>query len=166
MDNRITHTRQCPNCGKAITCLRPPTWVAKKKTTESCTACRITGTGYGSGQRARSKRYEGIALSWFNRLIREAARRNLEQTITIEYLWELYVAQGRVCALSGCPIVWGIGNGGGTASVDRIDSSKGYIFGNVQVVHKHINMMKNVYEQDHFIYLCGLVTANAKAKLW
>jgi len=41
-----------------------------------------------------------------------------------------------------------------TASVDRIDSNKGYIKGNVQFVHKDINLMKNVLNIEYFIEMC------------
>jgi hypothetical protein len=47
--------------------------------------------------------------------------------------------------------------GGTTASVDRIDSSKGYIKGNVQWVHKTINKMKWGYSQGEFIEFCEAV---------
>lgn len=38
--------------------------------------------------------------------------------------------------------------------LDRIDSSKGYIEGNVQWVHKDVNMMKQNYSQKYFIEMC------------
>jgi len=47
-----------------------------------------------------------------------------------------------------------------TASLDRIDSSKGYIEGNVQWVHRKINMMKQSYTQEEFIELCQAVVRN------
>ena len=47
--------------------------------------------------------------------------------------------------------------GQGTASLDRIDSSKGYVKGNVQWVHKDINKMKTDFEQSIFIKLCKSV---------
>jgi len=48
----------------------------------------------------------------------------------------------------------------GNASLDRIDSSIGYVNDNVQWVHKDINMMKRIYTQEYFIYLCKLVSEN------
>jgi len=48
-----------------------------------------------------------------------------------------------------------------TASLDRIDSSKGYVKGNLQWVHKDINMMKNHYNQKYFIEICKKVATNA-----
>jgi hypothetical protein len=49
-----------------------------------------------------------------------------------------------------------------TASVDRIDSSKDYVEGNVQWLHKDINRMKWDLDTDKFIELCKLV-ANKNA---
>ena len=44
-----------------------------------------------------------------------------------------------------------------TASLDRIDSSKGYIKGNVQWVHKNINYMKQEMTNEEF--LVNFITA-------
>jgi hypothetical protein len=44
--------------------------------------------------------------------------------------------------------------------LDRIDSSKGYIVGNVQWVHKHVNVMKNIFSQEMFIFICNQVSKN------
>ena len=47
-----------------------------------------------------------------------------------------------------------------TASLDRIDSSLGYTIGNVQWVHKHVNVMKNIYPQNMFLFICCEVAKN------
>ena len=44
-----------------------------------------------------------------------------------------------------------------TASLDRIDSNKGYTKDNVQFVHKDINWMKQDFEQNKFIEYCKKV---------
>ena len=83
--------------------------------------------------------------------------------ITKEYLWDLYIKQNKKCALSGIDIYLAsssVNKKENTASVDRIDSSKGYIPDNVQWVHKKINKMKLDYSQNYFIELCGLVAKN------
>ena len=49
-----------------------------------------------------------------------------------------------------------------TASLDRIDSKKGYIKGNLQWVHKDLNIMKNSYPNQYFIEMCKKV-ANANS---
>lgn len=45
-----------------------------------------------------------------------------------------------------------------TASLDRIDSSKGYVKNNVQWVHKTINIMKQAQSNEEFIKLCRDIT--------
>jgi hypothetical protein len=42
--------------------------------------------------------------------------------------------------------------------LDRIDSSQGYVSGNVQWVHTIINFMKTSLPQREFIRWCRLVT--------
>lgn len=49
---------------------------------------------------------------------------------------------------------------GQTASLDRIDSSKGYEVGNIQWIDKKINWMKWAMSDEEFIYYCKLVTDN------
>lgn len=93
--------------------------------------------------------------------------RNLEFSITIEYIWDLFLKQNRKCALSGIELIFAKtvlehNNGICTASLDRINSTKGYIEGNVQWVHKDVNTMKWDLEQKYFINLCKLIIKNLK----
>jgi archaellum component FlaC len=71
--------------------------------------------------------------------------------------------QNKLCALSGLPIKFARANkrtSETSASLDRIDSTKNYVEGNVQWVHKEVNIMKNVYNQEHFIEMCKLIANN------
>ena len=95
--------------------------------------------------------------------------REIEFTVTIEYLWELFLKQEGKCALTGIDLILYVSEVAQkdkkyysymTASLDRIDSSYGYIPGNVQWVHKWINIMKNTLDNDQFLYLCNKVTNN------
>jgi len=80
--------------------------------------------------------------------------------ISIEYMWKLFLDQNRLCAISGVPIKFSkVSNGSDrTASLDRINSDLGYVEGNVQWVHKTINMMKNVLPVKDFYQWCKLVS--------
>ena len=49
-----------------------------------------------------------------------------------------------------------------TASLDRIDSSIGYVEGNVQWVHKMVNMCKQQYTQEEFLSMCDAVSNKIK----
>ena len=50
-----------------------------------------------------------------------------------------------------------------TASLDRIDSEKGYVAGNVHWVHKTVNKMKMEFSVDDFVSVCKEV-AEHKSK--
>lgn len=92
-------------------------------------------------------------------LLQNAKNRKIEVTINIQYLWDLFIKQDRKCALTGMKIFLPEKSGSPhTASVDRIDSSKGYINGNIQWLHKDINQMKNTFKEDHFIDMCKKVS--------
>ena len=56
------------------------------------------------------------------------------------------------------------GRGGQTASLDRIDSTKGYIEGNVQWVDKIVNAMKWNIPEKYFIEICKTIAKNQKTK--
>lgn len=63
------------------------------------------------------------------------------------------------CALSGLPITYKTKcHHKMTASLDRIDSLKGYIKGNVRWIHKDINKTKMNMSDDKYIYYCKHVT--------
>lgn len=95
-----------------------------------------------------------------------------EFSVSIEQAWELFLKQDRKCALSGIPIAFTTevtfdkkGNKShwkNTASLDRIDSLRGYTIDNIQWVHKDINFLKQEYQQDYFIDLCKNVARDKK----
>jgi hypothetical protein len=104
--------------------------------------------------------YKDISRSWWRRLVGNAIQRGYEFDLTPEYVWSLYEKQNRLCSLSGLPIVFFADSNKRyeqTASVDRIDSNKGYIKGNIQIVNKVINQMKSYMSDEEFIAFCNLV---------
>jgi hypothetical protein len=101
-----------------------------------------------------------IGLTYFSRLKLNSIKREFEFSITIEYIWNLFLLQSKRCKLTNLLLTPPIQQNKHTASLDRIDSSKGYIEGNVQWVHKDINFMKSDSEQKYFIELCKLVAQN------
>jgi hypothetical protein len=103
-----------------------------------------------------------IAHVYTNKLYARALQHDLEFNINTEYLNEIYQQQNKKCALTGIDIEFKTKHG--TASVDRIDSSKGYIKGNIQWVHKDINIMKMDFTVLEFIRMCKLVTDYNKEK--
>ena len=111
------------------------------------------------------KGYGDISGDYWRCIKIAGKEKNLGFDLTLEFLWELYEKQKGLCALSGLPIEFetrlGALNKNGyqrrTASLDRIDSSKGYLRSNVQWVHKEINQMKSCRTDKEFISLCNTV---------
>jgi len=100
-----------------------------------------------------------VSATYFSSLKRGAdggkGRKPIPFNITIDYVADLLDnKQKGKCALTGIYI----SVKDKTASLDRIDSSKGYERGNLQWLHKDVNMMKRHYSQDYFIYLCKAVS--------
>lgn len=83
-----------------------------------------------------------------------------EFTVSMQYLDNLWIKQNGKCALSGIEIKLSdtqMKRAECTASLDRIDSNKGHIEGNVQWVHRDINLMKNHFNQEYFLEICNTI---------
>ena len=91
-----------------------------------------------------------------------ARSRDLVFDLTIEEAWILFEKQDRRCALTGWLLSMRSNSKGKpnaeTASLDRIDSSQGYIVSNVQWVFNKLNRMKGSMPNERFIALCRAVT--------
>jgi len=106
-----------------------------------------------------------LSKSHWSSIVKHASERKLEFSISIEYVWKLFQKQKGKCALSGADIVihreWynkvKLGSVNNTASLDRIDSSRGYVKGNVQWVHKAVNKMKSNLLESDFIDWCSKI---------
>lgn len=113
--------------------------------------------------------YKEMSKTLWSRLISNASSRGFDFSISKEYVWNLFIEQNRKCALTGWDInfleyiaknrhrIW-------TASLDRIDSSKGYIEGNVQWLHKWVNVSKMDMTDKEFFEMCRDVHLNCKDK--
>jgi hypothetical protein len=108
---------------------------------------------------------ELLNVQWLG-YIRGAKARDLEFSITPEYVWKLFLSQGRKCTLSGVDLVMRPENHStsGTASLDRINSSKGYTEENIHWIHKDINQMKWAYSVEKLVYWCEKITNHKKEK--
>lgn len=89
--------------------------------------------------------------------------RRIEWNLDYNYLDQLWESQQGKCAYTGWIIDFGTCSQEQTASLDRIDSSLGYVPGNVQFVHKDINTMKWSLPEQRFLSLCEAVVNNAKS---
>ena len=97
-----------------------------------------------------------------NLCVKAKSRTNKEFNITEIDLQNLWSKQDGKCAYSKLPMS-AASNQLYTVSLDRIDSSKGYIVGNIQLVCASVNRMKQEFTQDVFLTLCNLITQNNTA---
>lgn len=102
------------------------------------------GTGQISGQR-------------FYNYKKNARRRNLEFKVSIQQLWELFLKQGGKCKLTGDVLCFII-NSENLASLDRIDSSKGYVIDNLRWIRNDVNHLKNNISDEDFHKICRKVS--------
>lgn len=86
--------------------------------------------------------------------------------LTLDQLYDLYLKQNKMCALSGIKLTHkrGIGIVYTNISVDRIDPKKGYTISNIQLVCRVVNLMKSDIKQQQFINLCNKVMNYNKEK--
>lgn len=120
---------------------------------------------YKGAKRYLRKGYKDITGAYWWSVKNAAKVRNLDFNISIDYIWNLFTQQNERCALSGIEIKLSRyieKQSTQTASLDRIDSSKGYVIGNIQWVHKDINKMKQNFNETYFIDMCTLIAKNRK----
>jgi hypothetical protein len=108
------------------------------------------------------KGYEEISGTYWGRCKASAKNRDIIFDLDIKDAWKKFLDQDRKCALSGRLLLfnkqylnqrakipeWQ------NASLDRIDSNKGYTLNNIQWVDVSINYMKNDMKEKDFIQFC------------
>lgn len=107
------------------------------------------------------KGHGDLSLSYWGRIIKGAEKRELPVDVSISDAWEKFVEQEGRCAMSGMDISivsdYTHKHHEHTASLDRIDPELGYIKGNIQWVHRDINMMRRAMGVERFVELCRKV---------
>jgi hypothetical protein len=111
--------------------------------------------------------FEYINGSFFYHIKQNAKSKGIPFEISAKDIFDLFESQQGLCALSGIKLIivdnYRDDSIKQTASIDRIDSSKGYVLGNIQWVHKVINIMKNRYSTNEFILLCRAVSNHTQS---
>ncbi len=121
--------------------------------------------------RHRQETCEGVGdltgARW-NEMSRKAARRGIPFTISMEDAYRVYVQQHKRCALTGVPLRMIRRHHKHrphfTASLDRIDSSLGYVAGNIQWVHRIVNFMKQRFTTEDLVAWCRQVLVHQEAR--
>lgn len=158
IENRVTWECQCV-CGniKLLTSNH-----LKRGRYKSC-GCKHRAPGIYN---PNWKGYGELSKTQWGRYRLHAKEIGVPFLLSIEDMWNLFLKQERKCALSGLPLHFSSKRGSkdGNASLDRIDSSKGYEIENVQWIEKRYNWMKKDYDIKEFIHLCNLVSEHSKNK--
>jgi hypothetical protein len=158
------YSRICPICNKEINYTCYKSFHSAKSRNSGCKSCRTT-VANKSSKRNNSKEnninwkgYKKISFNWFSRyFLRNKNTTKRIGNITIEQVYDLWEKQNRKCDLSGLDIGFYDDDSSHTCSIDRIDSLLEYTLDNIQLVHKNVNRMKNVYTQNYFINMCKLI---------
>jgi hypothetical protein len=130
------------------------------KESKCCSLCskRRIGTNHPS-----FKGVGKVSKTYFTGLKDGALKRGLEFSITLEQMSDLLEQQKECCAITNLPIKADTSKRrielrkNNTASLDRINSDKGYTIDNVQWVHKDINFMKQQFSMEYFVEMCQKV---------
>tara|TARA_R100000951_G_scaffold88730_1_gene76812 strand:- start:3148 stop:3663 length:516 start_codon:yes stop_codon:yes gene_type:complete len=150
--------KPCPSCGDEQSYLRRNYAIMSYNDGKECKSC----SNKKPENNAHKGWIKGVLRSSFARKYQtNAALRGIDWEVTFEYLADLLIEQDFKCALTG----WNIDAmevNQNTASLDRVDSHKGYIEGNIQWVHKMVNMSKQQYTQEKFIEMCAAVADKVK----
>lgn len=107
----------------------------------------------------------GFWVTMWNNLYNSAKNRGLEVGITKEDITALWDSQKGLCALTGLPMekvkVSRTVRAGCLnqfrASVDRIDSNKGYVKGNIRMVCAYVNVMKSDQTDEQLKFWCEAI---------
>jgi hypothetical protein len=142
------------DCGRGVKwkclCTRCQTedWVisSRLRSGESlqCSKCSNSDNRIGRGD---------LSGTYWGKLVYRARRKNITLNVSLKYAWSIFKKQKGLCALSNVPIELGYKKKH-SASLDRIDSNKGYVKNNIQWVHKDVNRMKSNFDQLYFILMC------------
>lgn len=83
-------------------------------------------------------------------------------TVTKDHLYDQMVLQNGKCAYTGEKLIIDYDRKLNTASLDRIDSSVGYIVGNIQWVEKNVNKAKYTLSDQDFRKICNQIWKHCK----
>lgn len=128
-----------------------------------CRSCGVAQSCGGNKGKPPLKFESGkyVHGTYFYRIRYGALTRGLIFDIDIGDMDNLWDHQHGKCALTG----WSLDlstkqSDKSTASLDRIDSSIGYLSGNLQWVHKDVNQLKMAYTEERFFEICQAVVSH------
>jgi len=141
------HKILCPICNSAFT--TPLVHIIHRNQV----SCKYMNAG-------RRKGSKHISQSYFSQVKHGALSRNIDFDLKINDMDQLLEKQNFKCNLTKWEIKAGYIHSDWTASLDRIDSTKGYNKENIQWLHKFVNLAKQSFSQSEFIAMCKSIAEN------
>lgn len=103
----------------------------------------------------------GDEFTPFRSHLRRTKSRDKDFKLTLIDLKNIWEKQNAICPYSGVKLeLVSNQNPIYSASLDRIDSTKGYTLDNIQFVSQAINYMKNTMSHEQTLLLCSLIAKN------
>jgi len=121
---------------------------------EECKGKRV----HGSLHKNFTEGIEFVTGMYYGKIKESAKKRKIGFSIDRKFIDTLYQEQEGKCVYTGYDLHFGKNGIAPTASLDRIDSNKPYEKGNVQWVHKVVNVLKGRQSHEEFLGLCKLIT--------
>lgn len=149
----------CSFCSRVIT--RSSDEIKRRLKYESNYFCSRECSGkFTSKEKKTSGRKD--QLSPFRKFLSRAnsrkIRKDLEVSLTLEDLKEVWESQRGICPYLQVVLHLGETNNPNLqASLDRIDSSKGYVRGNIQFISRTLNYAKSSYSEENLRNLFQLI---------
>jgi hypothetical protein len=138
-----------------------------KKYRSRCKICVLTRAKQDQPKwyATKAQRRSASPKNFISGILNHAAKRkqHLGFDLDLVYLLQLYTQQQGRCALSGVEMTYKAGSGrvNTNISIDRIDSSIGYVRGNVQFVCDVVNRMKQDLPQKELLMWCKRILGTA-----
>ena len=156
--NKKLYSYKCVECGDAF----KRTNVVDETGDNRCNLCSkhkiMREHGGNTVNYTGTKNFAGKTYSAWKA---SAKKRGYEWNLTKEMVEKKYEEQDGICALSGI-IMEPKTKSPYRPSIDRIDSSKGYVNGNFQFICSMVNVMKNKFDEENFIRMCYLIGIYSK----
>ena len=163
----------CDNCGVKFE--KPLSELTRNKNLGRKNFCSRTCVGKNNTKNFGDKRsdydisqHSGNSRDEFTglrALLRRIKSKYHNYDVDLIYLKELWDKQN-ICVYTGVELQlpkWkGVNNPLYTASIDRVDSEKGYVRGNIQFISITSNHAKNSMSHQQMINFCNLIIENKK----
>lgn len=108
--------------------------------------------------------YSGDIMSPFKETYKRCKNKHQELNFDVSYLKEIWDSQNGYCPYLQCKLILPLTTGKHDksnpnliASLDRIDSSKGYVKGNVRFISLTLNYAKNKFDESVLLNLIEII---------